>query len=250
MSTDRADPHDQYRELAAGYALHALEPDDEATLLAHLPGCPACRAEVDAGEAALAELAYSLPGTPPAGLRDAILDSIRTEPATPAVPLRRRRPAVATPWLLAAAASVIAVAIAVSNVALRHDVSDTRTQLASARQVLACAGGPRCDVRWLASTDGTRRAAVLVDGTHARLVVDGLPRNDRAHETYVLWQRQATGALVAVRGFDVAAKGLTELDMGTLSGPYTGFAVSREPGRTPPSAPTDPVLLPAADSAA
>jgi anti-sigma-K factor RskA len=243
-----ADPHDQYRELAAGYALHALEPEDEATLLAHLPGCAACRAEVDAGEAALAELAYTLPGTPPAGLRDTILAGKAEPEERPARVVQlhpRRSPARTAPWLLAAAASVVAVAVAVGNLGLRHDVRDTRTQLASARQVLACAGGPHCDVHWLASPDGTRRAAVLVDGTHARLVVDGLARNDKAHEEYVLWQRRPTGTMVAVRGFDISTSRITDLDAGTLSEPYTGFAVSREPGRTLPNVPTDPVLLPA-----
>src|SRR5438045_2977123 len=121
-----ADPHDQYRELAAGYALHALEPDDEATLLAHLPTCATCRAEVDAGQAAVAELAFTLPGTPPAGLRDAVLDSIRSEPSMrPArvIPLRpRRSPGRTAPWLLAAAASVVAVAVGLGNLSLRHDV--------------------------------------------------------------------------------------------------------------------------------
>jgi hypothetical protein len=89
---------------------------------------------------------------------------------------------------------------------------------------------------------------VLVDGTHARLVVDGLPRNDKTREEYVLWQRRPTGTMVAVRGFDISTSRITDLDAGTLSEPYTGFAVSREPGRTLPNVPTDPVLLPAPDA--
>ena len=34
------------RELAVGWALHALEPEEEARVAAHLPQCPECRERV------------------------------------------------------------------------------------------------------------------------------------------------------------------------------------------------------------
>ena len=37
----RAD-HEVFDELAVGWALHALEPEDEAVFAQHLPGCERC----------------------------------------------------------------------------------------------------------------------------------------------------------------------------------------------------------------
>jgi hypothetical protein len=248
MSTDPPSRHEPYAELAAGYALHALEPDDEATFLPHLAECRTCQADIAASTAALAELAFALPGTPPVGLREAVLDSARTHAISGGVtsrPVRRaqRRPRRAAPWLLTAAASAVAVAAAASNVTMRHAARDTRAQLASTRAVLACASDAGCETQWLASADGSRHGAVLVQDMRARLVVDALPRNDRSHDIYVLWRRDGTGTLLAVRGFDIANSGVNTIDVGPI-GPHTGFAVSREPGRTLPAHPTQPLLLP------
>lgn len=239
------DPHDRYAELAAGYALHALEPDDEQTFVDHLAGCATCQADVRTGQDTLAALALTLPGTPPRGLREAILDSARADHLPPAAPtLGGRGTRRAAPWLLAAAASVAIVALAATNLTLRGRVRDTRAELAATRAVIACVA-PRCTSRWLASPDGTRHAVLLDDGTSARLVIDTLPRNDPGRDMYVLWRQDAEGRMRAVRGFDLRTRGVSTVRVGALGGPYTGFAISLERSRTLPSTPTDPVLLPA-----
>jgi hypothetical protein len=68
--------HADFDELAAGYALHALDPADEQRFLAHLAGCPRCRAaledftEVTAG---LADTGLADMGLADTGLADTAL---------------------------------------------------------------------------------------------------------------------------------------------------------------------------------
>ncbi|MGA8979053.1 MAG: zf-HC2 domain-containing protein, partial [Pedococcus sp.] len=63
--------HQQYDELAVGWALHALEPEDEAGFAAHLAGCARCTATVTDTTEAMAAMAGDLPPAEPSpGLRD------------------------------------------------------------------------------------------------------------------------------------------------------------------------------------
>ena len=60
----------------------------------------------------------------------------------------------------------------------------------------------------------------------------------------MLWQVCAGHAPVAVGAFDVGRHGRALLRIGSLTEPYRGtraFAVSIEPGRTIPAAPSHPV---------
>lgn len=85
-------------EQAVGWALHTLEPDDEITVVDHLPRCAECRRLVAETEEVAAALGASVePVEPPPGLRASIIDlAARTpqetgHPATgrPAPPARR-----------------------------------------------------------------------------------------------------------------------------------------------------------------
>ncbi|MGH3564473.1 MAG: anti-sigma factor domain-containing protein [Pseudonocardia sp.] len=61
-------------EQAVGWALHALEPDEEMEVLLHLPRCPSCQVAVLEAERILAALGASVEQVePPATLRDALL---------------------------------------------------------------------------------------------------------------------------------------------------------------------------------
>lgn len=51
--------------LAAGWLVHALEPDEEERFAEHLPTCPGCRWSVLRGQGALARLAAALPAQEP-----------------------------------------------------------------------------------------------------------------------------------------------------------------------------------------
>jgi hypothetical protein len=70
MSTRRggASPsgqHQMYDELAVGWALHALEPGDEAVFAEHLPGCDRCAQTVADTSEVMAAMATDLPRTEP-----------------------------------------------------------------------------------------------------------------------------------------------------------------------------------------
>jgi hypothetical protein len=61
-------------EQAVGWALHALEPDEEMEVLLHLPRCPFCQTAVLEAERILAALGASVEQIePPTTLRDALL---------------------------------------------------------------------------------------------------------------------------------------------------------------------------------
>lgn len=77
--------------LAVGWALHALEPDEELEFSAHRPGCAVCERLVAETSEVLGALGEAVPEEePPSGLRDAILAAAGEEPAPPG---RSPRPA-------------------------------------------------------------------------------------------------------------------------------------------------------------
>lgn len=67
----RRGEHEAFDELAVGWALHALEPEDEELFAAHLPTCPRCRRTVAETTDVLGALAGDLPPVdPPERLRE------------------------------------------------------------------------------------------------------------------------------------------------------------------------------------
>lgn len=81
-------------EQTVGWALHALEPAEEAEAAAHLPTCEECRALVDETEELLAMLGSSEQTfEPPAELRAGLLARVAATPQQPTLPLPSLRPA-------------------------------------------------------------------------------------------------------------------------------------------------------------
>ena len=62
---DRDDAHRTWDELAIGWALHALEPEDEALFTAHLAGCARCARTVAETSEVMAAMASDLPQAEP-----------------------------------------------------------------------------------------------------------------------------------------------------------------------------------------
>jgi anti-sigma factor RsiW len=102
-ATPRRGDHEPFDELAVGWALHALEPEDETAFARHLPDCPRCAQTVAETEEVMAAMATDLPAAEPSeGLRSRLRAAVeRTEqvrrppvdapsPADETVPLRRR----------------------------------------------------------------------------------------------------------------------------------------------------------------
>jgi anti-sigma factor RsiW len=93
------DEHETFDELAVGWALHALEPEDEALFADHLARCRRCAQTVAETSEVMAALATDLPSAEPSpGLRDRLwaaveqteqlprtVDQVRPEP-TPSDP--------------------------------------------------------------------------------------------------------------------------------------------------------------------
>jgi anti-sigma-K factor RskA len=101
-----ADPH----ALAAPYALHALDDDEERNFEEHLAACEPCREELAGLREAAAWLAYGAGGPPPPPeLKERILAQARSERENVASLPRRRRN-----WTVPlAAAAAIAASVAV-----------------------------------------------------------------------------------------------------------------------------------------
>lgn len=114
-----------------------------------------------------------------------------------------------------------------------------------ARPAAGCARARTCrEVRLTTAGSAAPAAEVIVTGQTVWLRPDGLPADNTARQVYVLWQVSACYAPVAVGAFDVGRHGRALLRIGSLTEPYRGtraFAVSIEPGRTIPAAPSHPV---------
>lgn len=112
----------EIHDLAAAYALDALDPEDRWTYERHLDTCEHCRAEVAELREGAAELPFATVGPePPPALRERILRAAREERPARVVPLRRS-------WLLpvtavaAAAAAIAAIGLGLWANSLRGQV--------------------------------------------------------------------------------------------------------------------------------
>ena len=251
---------------AAGLAFHSLEPDEEMSVLLHVPHCPECSAVLAESELVLARLGASVEQVdPPADLRTRILAAAAADTPRPAAddptpptrsdgrhrrqstgptgrvdvtgPPRGRRRGRAR--LLAVAAALVAL-VAIGGLGVRTAQLQSERDAAAARaqaltELVQHLAQPHAV---LARDDGTTVAAVvLADGQRQVYTVD-LPAN-AADQQYVLWGVKG-GTPQALGSFDVtrAGQGLQTVGSATPD-TYQAYAISLEPGRTLPSTPTD-----------
>jgi hypothetical protein len=263
----RATP-DGHPELAVAWALHALDPEDDAEFAEHLATCDACRRIVAETEEVGALLGAAVePAEPPASLRARILEAAEADPTpVPAtggneasllsssdrdatssnvVPLRRRRRIVAGLAVAAAAALVVVIGGLVNaNRDLAQERDAAAAQADRSRQVVElvdAAARPGTPHAVLASADGGFVGLVVDRGAGPEFLATGLPPNDGAH-TYVLWGL-AGGRPVGLQAFDMSGSGPVTASVPSMSADarFAGFAVSYEPGRTVPATPTQVV---------
>ena len=132
-------------DLLEAFALDALEPDEEQTVLDHIEDCLQCAALVEDNLLTSAELAYTVPAqAPPGHLRTRILAAVElSEPETPRVSVTARRPSrgwagvysslgsrwarVLMPVTAVAAVAVVAIAIAF-NVQISGQMDDMKAE--------------------------------------------------------------------------------------------------------------------------
>lgn len=251
--------HEVFEELAAGYALDALEPEDEELFLLHVAGCARCERELAEHRETAGHLAYGAgPVELPAGLADRLRAAVVAEsgedvfrPAV-AAPVslderrRRRRPRLAV--LAAAAAAVLVVGLAGSNLAMRQDRVQQQASTDKLNQAVEALGeGTGRTVPLL--DQGRHVAAVAVlQGDHVSLVVEGLAVNQPG-TTYVLWEQARSGGVVPLAAFDVHDGGVEVMrDMPLQHGAdgAAGFAITHEEGDV---APPRPLVAPLASGA-
>jgi hypothetical protein len=281
------DDHEAFDELAVGWALHALEPEDEDAFAAHLAGCGRCARTVAETHDVMAALAMDLPPEEPSGgLRDRLRAAVEeTEqlpsPAAPTelprpevppvrpaeraaarhpagglrpAPFGELRPPRATrvpdtrpawrrvvPHALVAAAVAAVLTLGAWNVVLAGERDTVRATAAEQSQMLDALLSPgRATIAPL-TVDGRTVATVVARSGQVQVVANGLPVNDAQDSTYVVWG-VGKGAPVALGTFDVISP---QMDMRTVGSTETGlddystYAISREPGRQAPAAPTE-----------
>ncbi len=262
-------------EQAVGWVLHALEPDEEMDVERHVPTCPDCRAAVRDTEAVMTHLATAVEQVdPPPRLRASILEAAAATPQVPAPPREpvaapsprhpRTRPPSGPPpsgpassgpgraprsrprRLIAAAAAVVAV-VAIGGLGLRtfqlqQQLDSVTAQASTATDLVRELARPGVSHALLARPDGTAVAAVVLSGGHRDVYTLGLAANAIDH-TYVLWGlKDMSSAPQPLGAFDVTARdpGLRVVGESGQDA-YAAYAISLEPGRTPPATPTDVV---------
>ena len=269
------------KALAAGYALHALEPEDEQRLSAHLLTCHSCaRLVADTAVArARRSLSCSTPEPPPPGLRARILAAATAEPrgrprpashgpmAPPTstrrplapAPIRPSAPAAAGPRSLPGSAGCFASARRRGRSRCRHRRRRRRPGDAGRVPPRLSRAAPQ---RAGAVVAGTRRPHGHPDGQRQRCSGEGrrdrpghLPacrrppdQRCRRSTVYVLWAANAAGVSARpVATFDVhgsapvAAHGRRSCPSARLTDPPGWRSRSSRAARRPRS-PTDVVL--------
>src|SRR3954471_20724839 len=164
--------HDHWEQLAAGFAVDALEPEERADFTAHLASCAHCQQLVDEHSLVAAQLG-SLAGddvSPPPW--SAIRAGVVGEPQLPAEAefvVLRRRPRFAT--LAAAAAAAGLAGAAVAPWQLTRDGNGTSPLTSAA----ACRHTTGCHVVALGTTGGATPADLLVHDGRVAVVPTSMP---------------------------------------------------------------------------
>ncbi|MEV6236790.1 anti-sigma factor [Lentzea sp. NPDC051838] len=244
-------PHE---ELAVGWAMHSLEPDEEAVVRDHLPGCPTCQRTVRSTQEVLAGIGGAVrQEQPPPRLRARLMEQIEHIPQevptqhrprhaapTPLRPQHRRR----TGRVLLAAAAVLAVVAGGGYLGVRvnqlsGEVTASQSRANDLNKALGLATDPSTNRAILRDGSGKEVAIVLSNPTAGAVMPMNLKPNDSGH-VYVVWGA-STKAPVPLAVFDVRAGSPDPqlLSWGADAHQHTKFAVSLEPGRTAPSSPTD-----------
>ncbi len=246
--------HDEWAALAVGHAMNALEPEDEQSFLSHLPNCGVCAGVVVDTEVVMGHLAYAVePLEPPKDLVSAIRAVTGPTERRPAAPVpiavaRSRRTARLTsrPWLAVAAGLALLMALSVWNVVLHTGNRSKDRRIAQDKLITDCLRETGCRTVELRTPNSDQpRATALVRSTEVQLLATELPRNDVESEIYVLWQRSVDKRLVPLRSFDITRPGVTVIQsrLATALSKVDGLAVSREPHRRTPPAPTGIVAI-------
>jgi len=172
-------------ELIAGYALDALDPDDEARVRELLATSEEAREELRALSEVGAAMATATSGPAPRPeLRGRILEAARAEPPT-VVSLEgyRRSRAVTALSATAALAAVAALALGIWGAGASRDLDDARTALVRQQAATTVLSDP--DARAVDLETGDGRLVVGEDGSAVLVLSSMGPAPDG--KTYEVW---------------------------------------------------------------
>ena len=262
--TDPRPGHGRFDELAAGYAVHALDSGEVLLFVRHARQCGRCqRALADYADvtAAMAELAPAAEPSPELAERIiavATADLVSGDPratrsssAAPSpdepsdrsspqvLPLRQRRP---RPTRVAAAAAAAAVII---GGGIWGGLAATSGGTAPP-SLAECVRSHRCTEVVLTAAATHRTAAKVIIRDGAVYMEPAAMSANPGDEIYVLWQLTGAHTPLAVGSFDIKPGTHGPVRIGGLAAPYGStwaFAVSLEHGRTIPAKPSHPIAL-------
>jgi len=229
-------------QLAAAYALDALDEAERAEFEAHYPTCPTCRPEVAGYREALSQVAASVSMAPPASLKSSVMAEIaNTRQLSPLLPEsvvslashRERRKRLGL--IVTAAAAVLLIAVGAFVVGRRSDGTDDFANAAAT--VLAM---PDARTTTLTGTgSGTFKVAWSAADGKAIVIGDGLadPGQGKAYE---LWAIDAAGPH-ALRLLDKAA-GERVRRVVDVDGSPTTWAITVEPAGGVDAPTTKPIF--------
>jgi anti-sigma factor RsiW len=166
------------RDDLAAYSIGALDPDEERSVEAHIPGCERCIRELRALAPAVAVLGESVEQLePPPELRESLLATVREEAERPsAAPARERRPLSRLVLRPAAGLAALAfVGAGVTGYLIRDEEGD---------------GGPET-VPVSEGQDGIGGSLEVSDES-AMLAVQGIPQLTQGG-VYQVWVDQGEG---------------------------------------------------------
>jgi Anti-sigma-K factor rskA len=213
--------HEYWDELAAGYALHGLSPDEEIVFADHLETCEICADSVKDHElvaAQLGSIAHYREADDDAPSWESMRASIvGARPEAPVADLaaHRRRYAVSRRVLAVAAAVVVVAGGGVAT-----------WQLSTGGT--SCSASSGCHMIRLDAAGGTMEASVVVRNRSVTVTPSGMTAAP-AGKVWVLWQLPRDGSATPIGAFTtggntaVTTKGLTAAYSDTEA-----FAISEE----------------------
>jgi hypothetical protein len=243
--------HAKYEQLAAGFALSALEPEDELAFREHLLGCERCAQSLLDHSTTMGHLAFAAEAEEPpasvlegirAGVRATRSEGLRPVEAVASMEVARHRRERAR-WRNALV-GVAAGLVLAGGITLVGGLGDDRPQQQTSALTELVASLTKPGAR-VVDLKGQGHAVAILNGTHLSLAVQGLPVNDRASSVYVLWGKSRYGGVSAVGTFDVGSTDPVAInDLGTVTpGTLEALMVTKEEGRTAPAVSTkQPVM--------
>jgi anti-sigma-K factor RskA len=241
-------------ELAAAYALDALEPREQRRFERHMARCEPCAYEVRRLGQDAVRLGRAASFPPPPMMRERVLTAVLTTPqeAAPArsaasIPVTRahlrarprpRQPRLRLTAVAAAFCLGAAVVMGVQYVRVNTALDRERTAAAAVNQVLAA---PDASAR--SGTDGQGRGitAVVSNSLHRAVVsAHGLPTAPSGR-VYQLWLMGGSGSSASVRSVGLLPSNGGPVVATALNDRSTAFAITVEPDGGSARPTTDPV---------